>query len=69
MQSEDRESIDEVAVMLAMAAMTTTLAGLPLDATNTTAVREDPAPDGEQWGIMGMIRRVVVTPQRANYYC
>ena len=55
--------------MLAMPAMTTVLAGLPLDAANTTVVRERPAPVGpcgEQWGIMGMIRRVIVTPQRAN---
>ena len=72
MQSEDRGSIDEVAVMLAMPAMTTVLAGLPLDAANTTVVRERPAPVGpcgEQWGIMGMIRRVIVTPQRANRCC
>ena len=53
MQSEDRESIDEVAVMLAMAAMTTTLAGLPLDAANTTVVREDPAPVGSSGGLWG----------------
>ena len=71
MQSEDRGSIDEVAVVLAMAAMTTALAGLPWDAANTT-VPSSPGvscPCGEQWGIMGMIRRVVVTPQRANRYC
>ena len=40
--SEDRESIDEVAVMLTMAAMTTSLSGLSLNAPNTTVVRECP---------------------------
>lgn len=72
MQSEDRGSIDEVAVVLAMAAMTTTLAALPLDAASTTVVRDCRAPvgsSGGSWGIMGMIRRVVVTPQRASRYC
>ena len=53
MPSEDRESVDEVAVMLAMAAMTTTLAGLPLDAANTTVGREYPAPVGGSEGNHG----------------
>lgn len=53
MLSEDRESTDEVAVMLAMAAMTTAWAGLPSDAANTTVVRECPAPVGSSGGSWG----------------
>ena len=53
MPSQARESIDEVAVMLAMAAMTIALAGLPLDAANTTVVREYPVPVGSSGGSWG----------------
>ena len=49
--SEDRESIDEVAVMLTMAAMTTSLSGLSVNAPNTRVIRECPVGSGGgSWG-------------------
>lgn len=53
MPSEDRESIDEVAVMLAMPAMTTTLAGFAFGRRQYYGSPGVSCPCGEQWGDHG----------------